>query len=89
MAIQYDRKYDILWLILREVPIRGGRTIDDVTHIDLDESGDICGMILESVAGGVDLQRVPRAVRSNVRRMLHDGGFSIKLGLDSSAYATC
>ena len=89
MSIQYDQKYDILWLTLREVPIRGGRTIDDATHLDLDESGDICGMILESVANGVDLQRIPRAVRPNARQMLRDGGFSIKLGLDSSADATC
>lgn len=56
---RYYKDDDIMWIILNDVCIRGGKPMSGGRHLDLDVGGNICGIIFEDVTNGVDLTGIP------------------------------
>jgi uncharacterized protein YuzE len=70
MTSKYYRDDDILYLQLESNPITGGHQIDDNKHLDLDELGNICGVVLQGVSDGVDLNGIPAEILAEVNWFL-------------------
>ena len=78
MTAKYYKDDDILYLQLKDTAITGGRQIDDAKHLDLDEAGDVCGIVLQGVSGGVDLDGVPTEMRPELNRLLQEAQVKVK-----------
>lgn len=70
MKTQYFQDDDILYLQIKNTPIAGGRQLDDDRHLDLDDAGEIRGIVFQGVSNGVDLAGIPIDVLPEVNREL-------------------
>ena len=64
MKIRYFHDTDTLYIEFREAEVSETRDLDENTQIDLDESGNLCGLTLEHAGertdlSGIDYQQVP------------------------------
>jgi uncharacterized protein YuzE len=58
MKIQYFQDTDTLYIELNGNDIVETRDLDDVTLLDLDEHGRICGITLENASRRTDIEHV-------------------------------
>ena len=63
MKIRYFHETDTLYIEFRQTSVTETRDLDENTQIDLDESGNLCGLTLEHASeradlSGIDYQQV-------------------------------
>ena len=75
---QYYQEDDILYLQFKDTPIVGGNRIDDAKHLDLDDTGDVRGIVLQGVSDGVDLDGIPETDLPEALRLLNEAGITVK-----------
>ena len=78
MTTKYYEDDDILYLQLKDTPISGGHQVDDSKHLDLDDAGDIRGIVLQGVSNGVDLEGIPAEILPEVNRLLQEAEVRVK-----------
>lgn len=70
MNTQYFPDDDILYVQIKDTPVTGGRQLDDDRHLDLDDAGDVRGIVFQGVSDGVDLEGIPADVLPMVNQQL-------------------
>jgi len=63
VKIRYFHETDTLYIEFRQTSVTETRDLDENTQIDLDESGNLCGLTLEHASeradlSGIDYQQV-------------------------------
>ena len=70
MHTQYFEDDDILYVQIKNTPVTGGKQLDDDRHLDLDEAGDVRGIVFQGVSDGVDLEGIPTEALPEVYKQL-------------------
>lgn len=70
METRYYVDDDVLYVQVRDTAVTGGRRLDDGRHLDLDDAGEVRGVVLAGVSRGVRLDGIPEAALSAVRAAL-------------------
>ena len=78
MDTQYFPDDDILYVQIKNTPITGGKQLDDDRHLDLDEVGDIRGIVFQGVSDGVDLEGIPAEALPTVEQQLQLRNIKVK-----------
>ena len=68
---------DAIYLQLLDTQYGSGREVDDRRHIDLDQDGNVLGIVFLYVSDGVDLDGLPEELLPEISRLLEPAGVRI------------
>ena len=75
---RYYQEDDILYLQFKDTPICGGKRINEAKHLDLDDTGDVRGIVLQGISDGVDLDGIPKKDLPEALRLLNEAGVTVR-----------